>query len=114
MLARHGHKRAVFASHSLGSVYVSWMCRYAPHAVAASIFVEPIVFMLFLKTVTRNFLYQDYGGSIGYIIRSELFLNHALRRHFWWHENVLWLEDVDHTCHVFLCHQDEVRSDLYH
>lgn len=27
MLAAHGHARAVFAAHSLGTVYVSWMCR---------------------------------------------------------------------------------------
>jgi hypothetical protein len=27
MLADHGHERAVFAAHSLGTVYVSWMCR---------------------------------------------------------------------------------------
>lgn len=27
MLAVHGHARAVFAAHSLGTVYVSWMCR---------------------------------------------------------------------------------------
>ena len=27
MLAAHGHARAVLAAHSLGTVYVSWMCR---------------------------------------------------------------------------------------
>lgn len=65
MLARHGHQRAVFAGHSLGSVYLSWLCRLAPECVAASVFIEPIVFMLFLKTVTHSFLYNDYGGIVG-------------------------------------------------
>ena len=51
---------------------------------------------------------QEYGGGVGYIVRSELFLNAYLRRHFWWHLNVLWLEDVDHPCHVILCQRDEV------
>jgi hypothetical protein len=91
MLRDHGHPSGVFLGHSLGSVYVSWMCRFAPAVVAGTAFVEPIVFMLYLKTVTRNFLYDEYGGGIGYMIRSELFLNHALRRHFWWHLNVLWV-----------------------
>lgn len=58
MLAAHGHARAVFAAHSLGTVYVAWMCRYASDAVAASVFVEPICFMLFLRTLTYRFLYQ--------------------------------------------------------
>jgi hypothetical protein len=65
MLEKHGHRRAVFSGHSLGSVYLSWMCRLAPHAVAASVFIEPIVFMLYLKTVTSSFLYHDYGGIVG-------------------------------------------------
>lgn len=46
--------------------------------------------------------------SSGYAIRSELFLNHALRRHFWWSKNLLWIEDVTHPSHVFLCEADEV------
>lgn len=108
MLNTHGFEKAVFAAHSLGSVYVSWMCRYASHAVAASVFIEPICFMLFLRTLTFNFLYQEYGGFVGFLIRSEFFLNHALRRHFWWQSKILWAEDIHHPCHIFLCHQDEV------
>lgn len=84
MLAKYGHSRAVFVGHSLGSIYVSWMCRFSPRSVVGSVFIEPIVFLLHLKTVTHSFLYQEYGGIVGYLIRSELFLNHALRRAFWW------------------------------
>lgn len=114
--------------------------RYASDAVAASIFVEPICFMLFLRTLTHNFLYQvfvhhagtaggrprfdpeppngmfihttihtqEYGGAIGYVIRSEFFLNHALRRHFWWQLKVLFVEDIEHPSLIYLTEQDEV------
>lgn len=109
MLDECEHAKAIFLSHSYGSVWVSWMCKHAPDRLAACVFVEPIVFMLYLTTVTRNFLYEHYGGIVAYGIRTELFLNYCLRRHFWWHQNILWYEDMgDIHCRVYLAEGDEV------
>lgn len=42
------------------------------------------------------------------MIRSEFFLNHALRRHFWWQLKVLFVEDIEHPSLIYLTEQDEV------
>ena len=46
ILACHGHERAAFLGHSYGTSYLSFMCKYAPSAVAALLFLDPVCFCL--------------------------------------------------------------------
>ncbi len=51
--------------------------------------------MLNLKNVLYNFLYKNDGADgIADIIGSELGVNIALRRNFWWYRNILWASDL--------------------
>lgn len=46
ILACHGYARGAFLGHSYGTSWVSFMCKYAPSAVAAVLFLDPICFCL--------------------------------------------------------------------
>jgi hypothetical protein len=46
ILACHGYARGAFLGHSYGTSYLSFMCKYAPRAVAAVLFLDPICFCL--------------------------------------------------------------------
>ena len=57
--------------------------------------IDPVVLMLNLKNVLYNFLYKNDGADgIADIIGSELGVNIALRRNFWWYRNILWASDL--------------------
>jgi len=95
MLDREGFDAATFVGHSYGSVMLSWMVQHAPERVASVVFIDPIVIMLNLKSTLYNFLYRhSTNGKISDLVGSELFLNHALRRHFWWYRNIIWAQDM--------------------
>ena len=46
ILACHGHSHGAFLGHSYGTSWVSFMCKYAPGAVAAVMFLDPVCFCL--------------------------------------------------------------------
>jgi len=95
MLDQWGFDSATFVGHSYGSVMLSWMVQHAPERVASVVFIDPIVIMLNLKSTLYNFLYRhSTNGKISDLVGSELFLNHALRRHFWWYRNIVWAQDM--------------------
>jgi len=97
MLDQWGFEAATFVGHSYGSVMLSWMVQHAPDRVASVVFIDPIVIMLNLKSTLYNFLYKhSTNGKISDLVGSELFLNHALRRHFWWYRNIIWAQDMHH------------------
>eukprot|EP00960_Hanusia_phi_P076623 768588-Hanusia_phi.AAC.5 len=93
---------AFWVGHSYGSVLLSWMVQHLPERVAGVGLIDPVVMMLNLKDVLYNFLYkktQDndkrkLGNKLGDLIGSELYLNNALRRNFWWYRNILWAQDL--------------------
>jgi pimeloyl-ACP methyl ester carboxylesterase len=95
LLNRWGIKKAAFVGHSYGSVVLSWMAQQAPDRVASLAFLDPVVFMLNLKDILYNFLYRhEQDGKISDLVGSELYLNNALRRNFWWYRNILWASDM--------------------
>ena len=59
ILDRHGFEKAVFIGHSFGSSIVSWMVQSRPDRVAASVFMDPVVFMLHLTDILRNWTYEE-------------------------------------------------------
>lgn len=96
MLDTWGFDTATFVGHSYGSILLSWMVQHAPDRVASVVFIDPVVIMLNLKSTLYNFLYKHAGegGKISDLVGSELYLNHALRRHFWWYRNIIWAQDM--------------------
>lgn len=77
--------------------------------VAATILLDPVVFLLFDPTVASVFVYRDPKDSIDllmhYFLSRELFISNALSRHFAWSYNVLFPEDL--MTHRACC--DELR-----
>ena len=92
---RWGFEKAVFVGHSYGSLILSWMALHLPTRVAGLAFVDPVVMMLNLKKILFSFLYSnDGGGRISDLIGTEIHVNNALRRNFWWYRNILWASDL--------------------
>lgn len=92
---RWGLDKGLFVGHSYGSVLLSWMAQHLPSRVAGLALVDPVVMMLNLKSILYNFLYKHDGdGKISDLIGTELHINNALRRNFWWYRNILWCSDL--------------------
>eukprot|EP00290_Baffinella_frigidus_P010471 CAMPEP_0180142584 /NCGR_PEP_ID=MMETSP0986-20121125/15673_1 /TAXON_ID=697907 /ORGANISM="non described non described, Strain CCMP2293" /LENGTH=606 /DNA_ID=CAMNT_0022085821 /DNA_START=19 /DNA_END=1839 /DNA_ORIENTATION=- len=112
ILLRWGIKKATFVGHSYGSVILSWMIQQKPERVAGLAFLDPVVFMLNLKDILYNFLYRyEVDGKISDVVGSELYLNNALRRNFWWYRNILWASDMQkHDVPTLVClsEKDEI------
>ena len=93
--SRWGFNQAMFVGHSYGSVLLSWVAQHLPSRVAGLTFVDPVVMMLNLKNILFNFLYKHDGdGKISDLIGTELHINNALRRNFWWYRNIVWASDL--------------------
>jgi pimeloyl-ACP methyl ester carboxylesterase len=119
MLAAHGDYDkdtqgggAVFVGHSFGSVYLSYVVKYAPRAIVGACFVEPVCFLISLRKTLEQFLYAPCDPVMD-LIRSDAGVARALRREFWWSEAALWREQLgvaacrDHVA-VFLADNDEI------
>ncbi|KAJ3017721.1 hypothetical protein HKX48_003413 [Thoreauomyces humboldtii] len=120
MLESHGHSKAAFVGHSLGTAAVSWMVRIRPEYVATTIFLDPIVFLLVDPAVAYNFVYRKPSTVLEllmhYFVSRELYIAHSLARHFNWSSNILFKEDLPariaptdrkRNC-ILLCEKDQV------
>ena len=90
---------ATFVSHSWGSIQLAWLLKWSPRKVGAALFLDPIVFLLHLPNVCYAFAYQMAWWHAPSVLRqyfgaSELGLANTIHRHFCWHENALYLEDI--------------------
>lgn len=98
LLASHGHSKAVFVGHSLGSVVVSWMVHLAPEYCASIVLVDPVCFLLHLPDVAYNFLHRSPTRAnewlYWYFVSNEAGIAWYLGRSFFWFENVLWLDEL--------------------
>ena len=98
ILDRHNIARASFVGHSFGSVTAGWFVRYFPTRVSHLTLIDPVTILLSFPEVAYNFLYRPPTKFTEWVIHlaasREITVSHALRRHFWWYNNALWLEDV--------------------
>lgn len=110
MLASHGHLRAMFAGHSYGTSWLSYMLKYAPTGcVAAVCFLDPICFCLHTSSLTRHFVYhRSDPGSIAYMCRTDIMINWTIQRSFPWTAISLFTEQIQINipCAVFLSAED--------
>lgn len=109
MLASHGYLRAMFAGHSYGTSWVSYMCKYAPSVTTAIMFLDPICFCLHSSCLTRHFVYHRTDpGSVSYMIRTDMMINWTIQRSFPWAAISLFTEQIppEIPYSVFLSAQD--------
>ena len=89
---------AVCIGQSFGTVVVSWLLKYQPQTVSAVLLIDPVVFLIHHAALCYRFLYRRavtvQQQLLRYFAADELHIQHYLRRHFEWHENALWLEDI--------------------
>ena len=56
--------------------------------------IDPVTLLLFLDDVVNNFLYKPANDGLALFIRKNIYIQHTLRRRFWWYESLLFLEDL--------------------
>ncbi|KAF9233338.1 hypothetical protein BU15DRAFT_54018 [Melanogaster broomeanus] len=108
-------RRVVIASHSYGTVVTAHIFRSPELAscVAATLFVDPIPFLLHLPDVAYNFMYRSPKTAnewlLWYFASRDPDVARTLSRHFFWTENLLWKEDLHgKAVAVALSGQDQV------
>jgi hypothetical protein len=107
MLASHGFLCATWLGHSYGTSWLSYMCQYSSHAVAALLFLDPICFCLHVPRLTKSFVYTRRDpGTISYIVRTDVIVNWTIQRSFPWSWIILFTEQIKVPCSVFLSEKD--------
>jgi len=108
ILACHGHARGAFVGHSYGTSWLSFMCKYAPSAVAAVMFLDPVCFCLHCPRLTKQFVYHRADpGSTSHMIRTDVNINWTIQRGFPWARISLFTEQIPCVpCAIFLSEQD--------
>lgn len=101
VLNKHGYKKGIFVGHSWGSNIVSWIAQSDPSIVAATIFLDPVCFMLQLRDITYNWFYRQKEDSQKTLIKSvmglvktETFSVNTLQRNLVWFRNIIWPHEL--------------------
>eukprot|EP00434_Breviolum_minutum_P003163 symbB.v1.2.002784.t1/scaffold150.1/size295742/3 len=117
MLKAHGHDKAVFLAHSYGTFVMSWVLHFRRHIVAKTVLLDPVALLLAQPDVAYNFLYRHPDNPmlkvVANFVRWELFSAHVLMRHFYWHQNVLWKEDLPPDSLVVMSSHDDICNAHY-
>ena len=105
----------VIVSHSYGTVVATHILHDAHLStrVAATLFIDPIPFLLHLPNISYNFAYQNPRTANEwepwYFASRDPDMSRAMSRHFFWTENTLWKEELEgkHVC-VVLSRDDQI------
>lgn len=107
MLASHGYLSATWMGHSYGTSWLSYMCKYAPKAVASLLFLDPICFCLHVPYLTKQFVYlRPDPGTVSYMVRTDIIVNWTIQRSFPWAHVILFEEQILVPTVVFLSEKD--------
>lgn len=107
MLAFHGFSKGTFIGHSYGTSWLSYVCKYAPSAAAALLFLDPICFCLHNPRLTTSFVYRRPDpGTIAFTIRTDMMVNWTIQRAFPWAWISLYLDQIHVPCTVFIGDKD--------
>lgn len=102
--------------HSFGTILAAWFLRQQPRLISHLTLLDPVSLLLGLPDVAYNFLHKDPDRFTARVIRlmasREITVSHMLHRHFWWYNNVLWLEDLPPSLSLVigLSGQDEITN----
>ena len=105
----------VLAGHSYGTA-LSTHILHDPllrPRVSSLLLVDPIPLLLHLPTVAYNFVYRKPRTAnewqLWYFTSRDIGIAHALARHFFWAENILWKEELEGLpCGIVLAGRDSV------
>ncbi|CAE6488326.1 unnamed protein product [Rhizoctonia solani] len=99
ILKHHTITHYNLAAHSYGTGLASILIRSHASQLESATLLDPIPILLHLPSVARNFLYRTPSRAneheIYYFACTDMGVAHALARHFFWTECVLWKEDLD-------------------
>ena len=107
--------QVVIISHSYGTVVATHILHDAHLStrVAATLFIDPIPFLLHLPNTAYNFVYRNPRTAneweLWYFASQDPDISRAMSRHFFWAENILWKEELEgkHAC-VVLSGDDQI------
>ena len=115
ILRKHGIRTKVsIYGHSFGSITAGWFLKYFPECVEHAILVHPVSVLLGLPNVAMNFLYRVPSTMMEWVIyifaSTEITIAHTLYRHFTWHHNIVWLDEIpeDISVTVLACGADDI------
>ena len=105
----------VIVSHSYGTVVTTHILHDAHLStrVLATLFIDPIPFLLHLPNIAYNFVYRNPRTAneweLWYFASRDPDISRAMSRHFFWTENILWKEELEgkHVC-VVLSGDDQI------
>ena len=114
MLASNGFASATFMGHSFGSLWLSYMTKYAPDFVAALVFLDPVCFCLYNSYVSLRGVYsRPDPGDPGYLVRTDMMVSWSKQRNFSWNRGNLFVEEMKNKpCTVFLSGADRVAPSI--
>lgn len=94
-------QKFVLLSHSYGSVVSTHLLKFSPSIqprIAAVMLVDPVTILLHLPDVAYNFTRRKPKSAneyqLYYFASMDMGVSHTLGRHFFWSENLLWIEDL--------------------
>ena len=106
ILKRHRIEKVSIVGHSFGTICAGWMVTKHPEIVSHLTLIDPVSLLLCFPEVAFAFLYRKPKSIVEWVIyyfaSREITIAHALRRHFCWHKNNLFLEDVPHHIGVLV------------
>ncbi len=113
ILLKHGWEKVILVSHSYGSVVATHLLKSTATSqfFGSTLFVDPVSFLLHLPDVAYNFTCrkpsQANEHQLYYFASMDMCVAHTLSRRFFWSENILWKDEIQHRpVTVALCGKD--------
>lgn len=100
ILAYHDWDKVVLVSHSYGTIVSTHLLK-SPNAplIGSVVLIDPVSILLHLPHVAYNFTKRKpkmaNEHQLHYFASMDMGVSHALARHFFWAENVLWKKDME-------------------
>lgn len=98
ILQEHNYSRAIFMGHSFGTFTITWCMKFHPNIVHSIMLIDPVTLLVCYPTTCYTFQYKKPDNIMSWIrsiaVSKELGVTRVMRRHFWWQDNCLFVEDI--------------------
>jgi pimeloyl-ACP methyl ester carboxylesterase len=101
ILKHHSWSKYILIGHSFGTGICTHLLKSQPTTplVGPVVLIDPICFLLHLPDVAYNFTVRQPVRReelvLWYFGSKDIGVAHTLARRFFWHENILWKEDLE-------------------
>lgn len=114
-----GHEEACFVGHSYGTFVMSRIYKLFPQVVHSLVLTEPVAMLPVMPALLRNFLYrvpklrelrdwQSVVRLLRALLARELSVAETFGREFFWHQLILWPQDLPPRSLVVLSGADDL------